>query len=56
MVARSDRLLEGRRQTAVPVRALLADSGFREVIVCHLGSVPALELCGVVAVMPVRAG
>jgi hypothetical protein len=43
VVAWADRLLEGRRLTAVPVRALLADSGFRAVLERHLGRVPEVE-------------
>jgi len=43
VVAWSDEPLEGRRLTAVTVRTLLADPGFREVLSQHLGRIPECE-------------
>lgn len=43
VVAWSDQPLQGRRLSAIPVRALLADIPFREAIALELGSVPELE-------------
>jgi hypothetical protein len=43
VAAWSDEALSGRRLTAVPVRALLADAGFRAVLVRHLERVPEAE-------------
>jgi len=43
VVAWSDKPLEGRRLTAVPVRALLGDARFCEVIGAHLEMVPDVE-------------
>ena len=43
VTAWSDSPLAGRRLTAVPVHALLADDKFRTVLERHLGSVPDLE-------------
>ena len=43
VVAWSDQAYEGRRLTAVPVRALLADAEFRAVLSQHLGHVPEVR-------------
>ena len=43
VTAWSDKAFAGRRLTAVPVRALLAEPGFREVLERHLGRVPDVE-------------
>jgi tetratricopeptide (TPR) repeat protein len=43
VTAWSDKPFDGRRLTAVPVRALLADPGFREIIERHLRRVPEVE-------------
>ncbi|WP_406301588.1 tetratricopeptide repeat protein [Streptomyces sp. NBC_00885] len=43
VVAWSDQPYEGRRLTAVPVRALLADPDFRAVLREHLGEVPQVR-------------
>jgi hypothetical protein len=43
VAAWADKPLQGRRLTAVPACALLADAGFAEVIARHLGRVPQVE-------------
>ncbi|MET8127782.1 tetratricopeptide repeat protein [Streptomyces sp. NPDC005065] len=43
VVAWSDQLYEGRRLSAVPVRAILSDPGFQETLRARLGFVPRIE-------------
>ena len=43
VVAWSDKPLQGRRLTAVPVSALLSDAKFRYVLRLHLGRIPEIE-------------
>ena len=44
VVAWSDQPLKGRRLTAIPVRALLKASDFREIVAGHLDGVPESSL------------
>jgi hypothetical protein len=58
VTAWSDKAFAGRRLTAVPVRALLADSGFRSVLKKHFERVPEVEPAELVSLLatPSRAG